>query len=178
MVDQKKRKLCKLKSTDEFSAVRNQPAIMHTSKLLEMLSWKKRSLRKKLSHNDELQAASEGDNREIDPTKHFLEPPVVRERNSLRVYAAPVKTATNSLASMSSRSFRKMIVRDDSPELEETDALVDSPEVEMQSAAATNPRERHDSPTSQKRKSLRLDTIRGNSPEVDEPRVDGIKLQM
>ncbi|GMN23094.1 hypothetical protein TIFTF001_040400 [Ficus carica] len=111
MADQKKRKLCKLKSTEEFSIVRKQPAVIHTSKLLEMLNWKKRSLRKKLSHNDELQAAT------------------------------PVKAATNSLASMSSRSFRKMIMRDDSPELEEIDALVDSLEVEMQSATTTNPRE-------------------------------------
>ncbi|GMN53518.1 hypothetical protein TIFTF001_022656 [Ficus carica] len=141
MADQKKRKLCKLKSTEEFSAVRKQPAVIHTSKLLEMLNWKKRSLRKKLSHNDELQAASEEDNRDIDPTKYFLEGPITREKNSLRVYAAPVKAAINSLASMYSRSFRKMIVRDDSPELEEIDALVDSPEVEMQYVAATNPRE-------------------------------------
>ena len=122
-----------------------------------------------------------------------------------------MKAATNSLAGMSSRSFRKMIVRDDSPELEEIDVLVDSPEVERQSAAATNlreclrstienklfsevipspkkgpsflgsldndyrsiVRERHDSPTTRKRKSLCLNTIRGNSPEVDEPRADG-----
>ncbi|GMN69781.1 hypothetical protein TIFTF001_038826 [Ficus carica] len=85
MADQKKRKLCKLKSTEEFSAT--------------------------LSHNDELQAVT------------------------------LVKAAVNSLAGMSSGLFRKMIVRDDSPKLEEIDALVDSLEVERQSAAATNLRD-------------------------------------
>ncbi|GMN68968.1 hypothetical protein TIFTF001_038018 [Ficus carica] len=141
MADQKKRKLCELKSTEEFSTVRKQPAVIRTGKLLEMLNLKNRSLHKKLNHNEELQAASEEDNREKDRTKYFLEGPPTRKKNSLRLYATPMKVATNSLAGMSSRSFRKMIVRDDSPELEEIDALVDSPEVERQSAAATNMRE-------------------------------------
>ncbi|XP_024021724.1 uncharacterized protein LOC21400762 isoform X1 [Morus notabilis] len=114
MAGQKKRKPCKSQSSEKLNAVEPQPTNPHTGKLLEALSERRRSLRKKLKLGEEPST----EHGEINPVQDLLKEVPPWKKKSLHKYATPMQEVMNSSSHVPSRSFSGTIPRDDSPIIE------------------------------------------------------------